>query len=248
MLSSTHQSMPICTAKNGRTCLACGTALRARQRRYCSPVCRQHLLISLNRRTGLLRALNTRYATFSFNEWIISMDLLPYGMEKIHSFMLPRSPGKKPVEDFCALCNVLGRAWWREKNRTHKRYIASQSILDRAALLAKAKESVIPPMTTVPTVGASHLIRLELGFTDLVGRPNIETSIKQAFRRQAKRHHPDLGGNPKAFRKLHEAYEKLLEWARNPCFALKSGFPEKWLYEGATSRWSQPSAPAPIVK
>ncbi len=237
--------MPVTTsaAKSPSACLACGTPLRARQRRYCTAACRQHLMISLNRRTGLLRALNTRYATFSFNEWIIFMDLLPYGMEKIHSYLLPRSPGKKPVEDFCALCNTLGSAWWREKNRTHKRYVASQLILDRADSMAKAKECVIPRSVTLPAVGVSNLIRLELGFTDLTGRPDIEISIKQAYRRQAKKHHPDLGGSAQAFRKIQEAYEKLIEWAQKPSYRFKSGFPEKWLYEGATSRWIQPTAP-----
>lgn len=239
---SAHIYPATLTAKSPRACLACGSPLPARQRRYCNTGCRQHLLASLNRRTGLLRALNTRYATFSFNEWIISMDLLPYGMEKIHSYLLPRSPGKKPVEDFCVLCNTLGAAWWHERNRTHKRYVASKLILDRADSTAKTRECVMPQSILRPVVGPANLVRLELAVADLMCRSDIEITIKQAFRRQARKHHPDLGGSAHAFRKTREAYEKLIEWAKNPAFTSKTGFPGKWLYEGATSSWIQPAA------
>lgn len=173
------------------------------------------------------------------------MDLLPYGMEKIHSYLLPRSRGKKPVDDFCLLCNSLGTAWWREKNRTHKRYVASKLILERADSVARSKENVIPQSITLPAVGLANLIRLELTVADLSDRSNIEGSIKRAFRRQARKHHPDLGGSAHAFRKTREAYEKLVEWARNPAYRLKCGLPEKWLYEGATSNWIQPATPLP---
>ena len=39
-----------------------------KRRKYCSIECRQRLRYNLNLRTGLLRALNTRYATFYFTE------------------------------------------------------------------------------------------------------------------------------------------------------------------------------------
>jgi hypothetical protein len=57
-------------------------------------------------------ALNTRYATFYFTEIIIILDVLPYGSGELFSFMFPRSKGKKPVEDFCTMSNILGNAWW----------------------------------------------------------------------------------------------------------------------------------------
>jgi len=225
-----------------RVCLSCGGVLPPRHRRYCANSCRQNLLASLNRRTGLLKALNTRYATFYFTEFVIVMDLLPYDAEQIYSFMLPRTPGKKPVEDFCELSNMLGQKWWQERDRTKKRYLASQHVLEQAKRPPRTKESVIPGTLTVPSVRRSSLITLELKPDELTLK-NMQEQIKQAYRRQAKKHHPDLGGNAKAFLKIQEAYELLIHWAKHPTFIRKSGFPDKWLYEGAYNRWIQPVMP-----
>lgn len=246
-MQSTAKYYPSCKPKSPRICLACGGDLPTRRHRYCAPACRQDLLATLNRRTGLLRALNTRYATFSFTDYLIIMDLLPYGMERIFSYMLPRTPGRKPVEDFCSLCNILGTAWWHEKNRTHKRYLASNHVLEQASDPQKPAESLIPRTLTLPSVRADSLIRLELQISDLT-ETDSEIHIKQAFRRQAKKHHPDLGGNVHTFRKIHEAYERLTAWAKNPTFTYRSGFPGKWLYAGGSCRWIQPIRPTKMKK
>ena len=37
-----------------------------------------------------------------------------------------------------------------------------------------------------------------------------QEQIKQAFRRLVKRHHPDVGGSARAFRRLNEAYQRLM--------------------------------------
>jgi hypothetical protein len=201
--------------------------------------CRQTLLASLNRRAGLLRALNTRYATFYFTDFVIIMDLLLYDTEQIFSYMLPRSNGKKPVEDFCELSNHLGAAWWNERNRTKKRYVASRHVLEQAKRLSVPKERVIPTELAVPAVSTINLVSLELCTSDL-SPLDLENRIKRAYRRQVKKHHPDIGGQTQAFLKIQEAYESLLHWAKHPTYMRRRGFPDKWLYEGATDRWIQP--------
>lgn len=231
--------VPSTNGKPARRCLACGNLLPSRRRRYCAAHCRQQLMGSLNRRTGLLRALNTRYATFYFTEFIIVMDLLPYGTEQIYSYMLPRSPGKKPVEDFCELSNLLGTVWWDEKNRTKKRYLASRHVLRKACKSDAPKETVIPSAIRVPSIRAANLINLELSASDLT-LSNLKERIKQAYRQQVKIHHPDLGGSAQAFIKIHDAYEKLIVWAKHPTFVRRSGFPDKWLYQGEFNRWGYP--------
>ena len=233
--------------KPQRFCLACGGILPTRRHVYCSPYCRQNMLASLNRRSGLLRALNTRYATFSFTDHLIVMDILPYGIERIFSYMLPRTEGKKPVEDFGVLCNILGTVWWNEKNRTHKRYLASRLVLEKATNPDVPTRTIIPRTMTRPSVRQDNLIRLELDIEDLI-QADSEAFIKQAFRRQAKKHHPDLGGNAQTFRKIHEAYERLIQWAKHPTFTHRSGFPGKWLYEGGSQRWIQPIRPTRTKK
>ncbi len=223
-----------------RTCLSCGTALKDRRRRYCSQDCRGQLSSYLNRRTGLLSALNTRYATFYFDDFSIVMDILPYGTEQIFSFAASRSPGKKPVEDFCCLARFLGNVWWAEKKRTSKRYLASMSVLDRGRVVNSPLSSVIPRRVTVPAVRKRDLGILSLNGEDLMS-DGLGLKIKNAYRRQAKKHHPDLGGKASDFRRLQQAYEKLIQWSRNPTYVRYSGFPDKWLYEGSANRWVQPA-------
>jgi hypothetical protein len=242
MQEAAKQYIPARGTTSFRRCLACGDPLPPRHRRYCAMSCQQYLLASLNRRTGLLQALSTRYATFYFTEFMIIMDLMTYGTEQIYSYMLPRSVGRKPVEDFCELSNILGSLWWREKNRTKKRYLASQHVLDKATKPGVSKESVVPVALTVPTIRAGSLISLELRSEDL-NPDNLEQRIKSAYRRQAKKHHPDIGGHPQTFIKIQEAYEKLIHWAKHPTYTRRAGFPDKWLYQGEYGRWIKPIMP-----
>lgn len=239
MQNAANNYIPAINCKGGRLCLACGEVLPPRHRRYCGMACKQHLLASLNRRAGLLKALNIRYATFYFTEFVVIMDLLPYSCDQIHSFLLPRRPGNKPVQDFCELSNTLGTVWWNERNRTKKRYLASQHLLDQASKPDAPVERVVPSALVVPAVRNGNLISLDLN-ADQMTSGRLESLIKQAYRRQVKKHHPDIGGNPHMFLRIQDAYEKLIDWARHPTFTQKRGFPDKWLYEGAYDRWVQP--------
>ena len=246
MQEGARQFVPTVNARSVRRCLACGEVLPPRNRRYCALSCQQYLLASLNRRTGLLQTLNTRYATFYFTEFAIMMDLLLYNSEQIFSYMLPRSPGKKPVEDFCELSNMLGTLWWNEKERTKKRYVASQQVLDQARKLNAPPGVVMPVSFRFPSIRTGSLITLELHAEDLIPA-NLEMRIKSAYRRQVKKHHPDLGGSSELFLKIQEAYETLSNWAKHPTFVHRRGFPDKWLYQGANNRWIKPILPRKSV-
>lgn len=225
--------------KGARRCLSCGATENMARRKYCSPQCRQKLHSALNRRTGLLIALQVRYATFYFTDVMINMDILPYGKHEILSYMLIRSPGKKPVDEFCILSELLGNAWWAETRRTKKRYKATQHILEKANRKNASESEVIPPAKTVPAVRKASLIKLKLGNLSW-DSDNLRGRIKNAYRQQAKKYHPDLGGNTEMFRKIHEAYESLLQWSENPTFTTRRGFPDRWYYDGSLHRWIQP--------
>ena len=242
MPDAAKQFVPSIRTKSARRCLACGNALPPRNRRYCAMACQQYLLASLNRRTGLLQTLGTRYATFYFTDFVIMMDLLLYNSEQIFSYMLPRSPGRKPVEDFCELSNILGNMWWNEKDRTKKRYLATQQVLDQARRLNAPVGAVMPVSFSVPSIRCASLVTLELRAEDLTPT-DLELRIKSAYRRQVKKHHPDLGGSSEAFRKIQQAYETLSHWARHPTFKRRRGFPDKWLYQGAYNHWTKPIQP-----
>jgi hypothetical protein len=221
-------------------CLSCGTSENMSRRKYCSVECRQRLRNSLNLRTGLLRALNTKYATFYFTETVIILDVLPYGSAELFSYIFPRTPGVKPVDDYRTMSNILGNAWWAERNRTNKRYLATRFILEKAK--SKDPESVpIKPLEVKqPARLKRSLMFLKLQKSDL-NSPSLQRKIKSAYRKQAMRHHPDLGGDAAEFRKLHDAYEQIIKWSENPVFIRRRGFPDKWFYDGRTVRWIQPA-------
>jgi predicted nucleic acid-binding Zn ribbon protein len=225
--------------KNGHTCLSCGSILNL-NRQYCSSACRQQLREYLNRRTGLLVALNTRYATFYFTSFVIVTDILPYGTNQIFSFINDRTPGNKPVVDFCDMFQDLGNVWWSEQKRTRKRYMATLQVLDMAKKVNSEPKRIVPKWVTVPAVRKKDLSILCLNKTEFFS-DGLEGKIKNAYRRQAKKHHPDVGGDASKFRHLQNAYEKMICWSKNPTFLRIKGFPDKWLYEGATNRWIQPA-------
>ena len=106
-------------------CLSCGTELTDRRRRYCSIPCRQRLRYKLEVRTGLLKAINARYATFYFTRKMVIMDVMPYGSRDIYSFMYPRSVNQAPADDFSRMADHLGNSWWSERRRSHRKYSGS---------------------------------------------------------------------------------------------------------------------------
>lgn len=223
---------------NGNSCLSCGTREDMGRRRYCSVECRQRLRYKLQVRTGLLRALSTRFATFHFDEQMIMLDILPYGSSEIFSFLFPRSNGTRPADDFSAMADLLGNYWWAEKRRTRRNYLASRHLLQKAKS-GKDSAVVIPFERVRPSVSSRALLYLKLGRSDLES-PDLSGVVRRAYRRQAKAHHPDMGGDARRFRRLHRAYEELLDWSENPSFSRRQGFPDKWFYSGERNRWVQP--------
>ena len=221
-------------------CLSCGTDENMGRRKYCSIECRQKLRYSLNMRTGLLRVLNTKFGTFYFTTSLLFLDVLPYGSMSLFSYLFPRTPDRIPVDDFFTMANVLGNAWWAEKRRTNKRYIATQHVLEKAKNRKTAAKSIKPFEIVKPARMAKSLTFLKLGRSDL-DSPQLQRIIKSAYRQQAKVHHPDHSGDAAAFRKVQQAYEQLMDWAENPTFTRRRGFPDKWFYEGAANRWIQPA-------
>ncbi|MGC9976205.1 MAG: J domain-containing protein, partial [Syntrophales bacterium] len=163
-------------------CLACGAMLNTSRRKYCSMECRKRLHYKLEVRTGLIRALNAKYATFYFSEVMIIMDMLPYGSEQIFTFFYPRSPGSKPAEDFSKMADMLGNLWWKERRRTNKRYLASFHVLGKAVKNNVPVVSVRPTMLKVPSVKATYLSRLKLDKSQL-NPTELQKSVKEAYRR-----------------------------------------------------------------
>ena len=224
--------------KNDRRCLACGTTENMGRRLYCSPYCRQKLAYKLDIRVGLMQVLGVRFATFYFSETTITMDMLLYSEKSIFRFCYPRSFGKKPADDFSSMANLLGYTWWDEKERTKKRFMASDLVLAQAQRCDLPISSVRPVTIQIPSIRSEYLARMNINKNDLTSMN--ETRIKSTYRVEAKKRHPDVGGNPEKFRELHHAYKALLLWVSNPQYITRMGFPDKWLYSGETNRWVSP--------
>ena len=224
-----------------RACLSCGTTENMSRRKYCSPACRQRLHRRLEQRTGLLQAINARYATFHFTARLVVMDVVVGLSPVVYSFIFPRRPGRVPAEDFGCMADHLGRLWWDEQRRTRKRYLASRLVLTGALQRNNARCHVVAPTLRRAAVRQDLLIQLAIDRQSLEG-PDPEGLIKRAFRRQAHRCHPDLGGDGASFRRLRTAYEELLAWAESPTFIRRRGFPDRWFYDGLCNGWVQPVA------
>ena len=170
------------------------------------------------------------------------MDVLPFGSEKIYSFLFTRSAGRKPADDFSELCNILGNAWWGEMKRTNRGYLASRHVLNQAVPRNTPAGSILPEIVKIPAVKGSgrSLVYLKIDREALHSK-ELKQVIKSAYRRQARIVHPDMGGDENAFRKIYQAYEALMAWAEEPSFLERSGFPDKWFYAGNKNRWVQPT-------
>ncbi len=240
MIQAALQPVPQ-SEKPKRKCLSCGTTKNMARRKYCSLHCRQRLKQILTMRTGLLRALNTRYATFSFTDSTLILDILTHQSETLFSFFYRRNQAAKPAEDFSHMANVLGNTWWAEKRRTRKRYLASRYLLEIARKNQVSSDAVMPLTIRHPRHIHKSITYLKLDPAEL-NDPDFKQKIKAAYRRQAKRHHPDNGGYAALFRKIHQAYLDLVKWSENPTFIHRRGLPDKWFYDGETDRWVQPTA------
>jgi len=228
--------------KNARItgCLSCGTKVNLNGRRYCSFSCRQRLQRRLYQHTGLLNALNARYATFYFTDSLIILDVIVSDSDRIFSYIHSRSKKRPPADDFVRMANRLSRDWWQERDRTQRRYLATRRLLEMAVSNKNKPAAVAAPSLKTPVLRKEFLIRLDLTREDLIS-PDVLSKIKSAFRRQAMNAHPDRGGSARSFHKIHEAYKELVTWADHPVFNRRQGFPDKWFYTGATNRWLQPT-------
>jgi hypothetical protein len=222
-----------------RRCLACGTTKDMGRRMYCSPHCRQRLLQSLELRIGLLQALGTRFATFYFSESAITLDLLLYGDNNLVRFVYPRTPRKNPADDFSAMANLLGKAWWDERDRTKKRFAANEHVIGLGKVCDDSLSTVKPSSISVPSIKPEVLSAMGISKKD-IQTANKSFDLKNVYRAEVKKRHPDVGGNPDDFRDLHKAYKELKEWLSSPHYTTKMGFPDKWFYNGGHGKWFPP--------
>ena len=234
------QRVPAPAKKNA--CLACGRNDIGARRRYCSKECRSYIQWVLSLSKGLLKALNTRYAAFSFTSDQVILDVFPVWSKHISRFKRNRTRGNKPAEDLKKMVLEFGREWHEMVNNHHSMSYASLHLVIRNHQKSIDLEKIKPDRDCRPRLSkdeAGFLKILKLEREDLTDDES-KARIKTAYKRMAKVCHPDAGGNDDQFKKLNDAHEQMLLWAENPQYTSRKALQDCWSYDGFTSRWSPP--------
>ena len=223
-------------------CLSCGTAGIKPGRRYCSRECRQQINWVLSLSKGLLKTFNTRYAAFSFSHDHVILDVIPVWSKGISRFICERKPGNKPAEDLKRLILRSGKEWHHLVDNNTSKSFASLFLLE------KNQNKNIDPNSIKPNKESRlRLSKREKGWLKILELDRSDLScdsqmvkIKSAYKKKAKLHHPDMGGDAEKFKQLNEAHKQMLLWIENPQYTYRKALPNCWSYDGATNRWSPP--------
>lgn len=225
---------------NQKKCLACGGKLGKRRRRYCSKECKDRLVFALGWLKNFLLALNTNYATFSFSDQLLVVNVLPHRSRDVFSFFYDRKDGRTPAEDLKTMCLDLSREWYHKNQQTRCRNLASMYVLNKQKKGLISRDTIRPLIRRTRTNVQQQLKCLKLSIKD-VDSDKSEERVKAAYRREAMRTHPDIeGGDGARFRIVSEAYHELITWLKKPTFICERGVPEKWSYDGAGFKWRTP--------
>lgn len=229
------------TTKSGK-CLSCGSELKKPHRRYCSDDCRQKIDWVLSLSKGLLNAFCVRYAAFSFTDGHVILDVLPAWSNVISRFICRRSAGNKPAEDLKHLVIQSGREWHELVGNNKSKSYASLYLLDKCHIKEIAPSSIKPNRKNLPRLSSRQkdcLNILSLKKEELCTEGNA-VKINSAYRKMAKIHHPDKGGDEEKFKQLSEAHKQMLMWAENPQYISRRALQDCWSYDAYTNRWSPP--------
>ncbi len=225
-----------------RRCIACGKPGLDGRRRYCSIECRKQILWVLSLSRGLLSIFNARYASFSFNSNHVILDILPVWSKQISRFTAKRSSGNKPADDLKNLILSNGEDWYDIIESRKSRSYASLFLLNKNSNRSISPLSIRPDNRQKPRFSKKEkesLKLLRLKISELIAEEK-EKKIKSAYKKMARLHHPDMGGDAEQFKKVNQAREQMLLWAENPQFTSRKALIDCWSYDASTNRWVPP--------
>ena len=132
---------------------------------------------------------------------------------------------------------------WHEMVSSHKsKGYASLFLLRKNHDQTVPADAVMPDRRVKPRfsrVEKESIKALRIGVNELLSETAVER-VKSAYKRMAKLHHPDMGGRAEDFRRLNEAHEQMIVWAKNPQFTARKALVDCWSYDGYTNRWVPP--------
>jgi len=195
-------------------------------------------MFSLGWLKNLLLALNTNYATFSFTDSHLIINVLSFFSKDVSTFIYRRIPGKTPAEGLKEVCKTLNKEWYNKKQASRSRRAASEHLLKIGLRNIIPKDNVTPIAVNCHSKISRKLTHFNLSIEDLSENP--EEQIKSAYRKKVKKHHPDYGGNAVDFIIISEAYQDILRFINNPNIRTRTGLPGRWSYDSSNYKWSAP--------
>jgi len=221
-----------------KTCVSCGSQLSGRKRRYCSKECKELLVFALGWLKNLLLPLNTNYATFSFTDTVLIINILSFFSKEVSTFLYRRMPGMTPADGLKEVCKTLNREWYVKSQESRSRRAASEHLLRIGIQDLIRKDTVTPVSVSAGSMIGRKLSFFNLDLADLDG--DALGQIKRAYRKEIKKHHPDYGGDPEDFIRISDAYRDIIDHIENPTVRVRTGLPGRWSYDGSSYKWSAP--------
>jgi len=137
------------------------------------------------------------------------------------------------------MCLELSRDWYNKNEQTNCRALASVHILEKGQKGVVSRDLVKPVAKKSKSGIKRQLKSLKLSIGDMDSERSME-KVKTAYRREAMRTHPDVGGDGEKFKIVSESYQELIQWLKSPVFIIGRGVPNKWSYDGTSYRWRTP--------
>lgn len=240
MYQNTDDSPFYQTQSAYQRCQCCGRVLERSRLRYCSRRCKDDFILKLKWFNNLLRVVETRYATFSFTDVHLILNILPKYRHEVYTYIFPRILGRRPAQDMDTMIFSLGQTWWGQREKTKSEKRASRHVLSRGQTHLVGQQSVEPVVHESATTVGKQLRQLKMQRKDLLHPTEAEERLKKAFRKAALAHHPDAGGDAAAFRQVYAAYQDLLTWLEKPSYQTRRGVPGQWCYVAGRSAWLTP--------
>ncbi len=191
---------------------------------------------------GLLKAVNARYAAFSFTDYHVALDVFPVWSKEVSRFVSMRRLGNKPAVDLKRLVLQSGKEWHGIVGNNNSRSYASLFLLNKNHKKEMDHEKIMPLRKTSPRLSSHEKVCLKVLDLDRkdLARDDNTCKIRSAYKRLAKLHHPDKGGDEERFKQLNEAHKQMLHWTENPQFTCRKALQGCWSYDSATNRWVPP--------
>ncbi len=136
----------------------------------------------------------------------------------------------------------FGREWHEMVKNNHSMSYASLHLVNQNHQKSIALERIKPnrncsPRLSKDETGCLKILALK---RDDLSNDGSKATIKTAYKKMAKVHHPDAGGNEDQFKKLNDAHEQMLSWAESPQYTSRRALQGCWSYDGFNGRWSPP--------